>query len=179
MTKSQTNSWQAIAACYKTHFKHDVETWQVKLWWFGRRPKEPKTNAPDVVRRAYDIKLANYIGHRKTVEREVGPMDVVIRLAFKYVYEQLHTRKMDRTMFFVKNEFSYAKLNSFIYYLVWSPFQRVQAFTKHADNSEFYAQTFWGWAVEHRNDYKPVLSQGGVKGIRDIMRLIGQQAEKV
>jgi len=175
MTK--TNSWQEIANCYRTYFKKDVAIWQVNLWWRGRKPKEPKEDAPKEAWDAYGIKMSYYKGHRHTVEREVAPWDVVIRLSFKYIYEQLYSHKMDRAFFKVNGHFSFEKLNAFIYFLIWSKFERLQEHHRKSDGAAFMAPTFWGWAIDHKKDYKPILSKGGTKGIREIMKRIGQEAE--
>lgn len=170
---SINNSWDAIRLAYKNNFKFDIPTWQVKLWWFGKRPHIGKKPTDEQTKL-----LSEYLAHRQTIEREVAPWDVVIRLAILYMHEQLIWRKMDRKMFFSNGHFDFAKLNGFIYHILWSKYEQTQRRTRKSDRAEFYAPTWWMWALEHRHDIDPVLSKGGVTSGEDVVLRIADEIRR-
>jgi len=143
------SGWTEIQRCYKQYFKAELSTWQLRLFYFGERRahyKDPELSKKTIERMA----------HRQHVEREVAPWDVVIRLAFLYIYQQAKKKKLDWN-----GKFTYDKLNRLIYATIWGEFRRTRPV--HINGTCKHLPTFWAWAIDNKNKFDPVIAQSGLK----------------
>lgn len=148
------NQWDSIKEHYERHFKEELTTWQCKLFMMGT------THKADIGLRV----------QRQRIENQIAPWEVVVKLAMLWTYNQVKAKKL-----VFKGEFTYKKLNGFLYDLLWkSEFQPVKLVKWNG--TEFYARTFWGWAVENKHRYQPTVAK---KGVQKVDNIILNAAERI
>lgn len=154
------NEFKVIKEHYKACFKSDIANWEVNMWWYGQAKGWNKADSELVLKRR---------AHKQRIAREIAPWDVVVRLACSYAHAKLTERKIK-----FKHGFTYTKLNAFITYLLWSKVQLVRPI-ELANGDTVNVQTFWSWAVEHRNRFAPAKQQQAANHIRSIFLQAGER----
>jgi hypothetical protein len=143
-------SFDGIRRLAKLNFGSDPGAYQVRLWWFG----------------AGRSARGDFVERRRWPEKEIGPWEVVIRLAIRYTRETVvksGKRWSDRQSW------------SFIYWILWeSPQQRLEKMV--GSRGEFMAPTFWAWAAERRKSEEPTI---GKKAKRDFVKALKNALESM
>lgn len=138
-------TWTSIADKAHEYFGFRPDMVQMRMWWFGavKKPQAEKYAA------------------KNWAMREIGEWDVVIKLAMLYTWQMKD--KANKKM-------STDEICSFVYWLLWhSPQVRVME-AKDKNGKVFMGLTFWGWAVENRKKFSPVVSAGGIKKIKQALK---------
>jgi len=149
-------SWTAIEAKCRELFGYTPSKRQLTFWWFGSMSHSLNKDRRE---------------RKEWIIREVGPWDVVIKLALRYT--------QDKGGFTPKTAVP-EDINRFVYYLLWK--SKVNRYAEAYDKKGklFWAPTFWQWAIEHRDTYKPVLSQKGRQGMKrmkDVLQQLGDHID--
>jgi len=156
-------SWDAVKVHCEKKLGYTPADWQVKMWWDGKSAAKGKTM------QQRETEKRNRVFHKRYVMNEVGPWDVVIRLAIDYVYEVANKNREQWTV---------PRLSGFVYTLLWSTFRRyVDA--KDSKGKSFKGATFWMWAIERRSRYETVVSKTAGKnmqqGLNSFIKVMQQQ----
>jgi len=124
------NMFDAIKAECRFQFGYEPSIKQVRWWYFG------------AIKGAVTDRYA-----RVEWAKQIGSWDMVVRLCLRYTRHQV-TKSGKR--------WSETEINSFVYWWLWKSIQsRTQAAAKNGE--AFQAQTFWGWALEHKDRLEPVI----------------------
>jgi len=136
-------SFEKIQSLALLNFGRDPGMSQVRMWWFG----------------CSRGKNRDYQSRIEWPQREVGPWEVVIKLAIRYTREMVAKsgRRWDD-----------GQIWSFIYWLLWKS-ELVKLEKRTGPTGDFMGQTFWGWAAERRNSEAPTI---GKKARRDFVKAL-------
>lgn len=143
-------SFTVIAREAQERFGEAPSMLQVRLWWFGqtRGGMTPERQA-----------------HRRHVEREVGPWEVVIRLALRYANNAF--KECRDPNFIYRN----------VYTLIWSDFKTTVK-AKNKKGEEFMGRTWWMYAVEHRYQLEPTVGKRSTQNMQAGLNEFVRQMQK-
>lgn len=137
-------SWTSVQKhCYKL-FGYYPNYNQLRFWWFGTI----SAKRPDLaLRKTWGV-------------REVNEWDVVIKLALDYAAKEGN----------LTTPYKEGDVSRFVYYLLWKSEQVRNNEAKNKKGETFYGQSFWGWAIERRNNYDPFINKTGAKNMKSNAR---------
>lgn len=142
-------SWTSVQKHCKSIFGFYPTYGQLRFWWFGNMANK---NPQFAVRKMW-------------ATREINEWDVIIKLALDYAGKEGN----------LTTPYKEGDVNRFVYWLLWKTEQKrfVEAIDKK--NIKFNAQSFWGWAVEHRRDYEPFVNKTNMNTMKSSARKLLQK----